>query len=327
MQTYSQNISSNRKPPLDPSTYDRVGLELPTKTIQPQAQDGSSRVLTPNDEEIFNLRLWNIVEAMKDSSMTPEWKDILSDHTTAVWCSRIAKHIPNDVKLMLASSYPPTLAQLKSLSWSKTHNAVVFAWFSEVKKQDSAKKIPCVYIGTPTKYNGGVRHRKMNWLSESVEAHDEALKRKIKELGLNPKGEFRELLVVPFDNDFDGDEMDVRALVILAQRVLTVWLGASDERLKLDVKNKAPWHLKDIEYRGLVQGDPFKRPINGSNKAKKRRKNTTKTIVGVHFMWTSPNANYLQHKYGKQPGILCSNARDGTRRYTDQRRKCYRKIT
>jgi len=52
-------------------------------------------------------------------------------------------------------------------------------------------------------------------LSWSAEPHNKALKRKIKELVLNPKGQFGTLFTVLFENNFDGDVLDVRALSIL----------------------------------------------------------------------------------------------------------------
>ena len=74
-------------------------------------------------------------------------------------------------------------------------------------------------------------------LSQLPRPRDEALKLKIKVLGLNSEGEFKRLFAVPFRNDFDGDVMDVRALVILAQMALMIWLGAIDEKLKPKIED------------------------------------------------------------------------------------------
>jgi hypothetical protein len=59
-------------------------------------------------------------------------------------------------------------------------------------------------------------------LSPSAEPHDKALKRKIKNLGLSSKGQFGTLFTVSFENNFDGDVLDVRALSILTRLLLMI---------------------------------------------------------------------------------------------------------
>ena len=59
-------------------------------------------------------------------------------------------------------------------------------------------------------------------LSRSAGPHDEALKRKIQDLGLSPKGHFGTLFTVPFENNFDSDVLDVRALSILTRLLLMI---------------------------------------------------------------------------------------------------------
>jgi len=83
-------------------------------------------------------------------------------------------------------------------------------------------------------------------LSLSTEPHDEALKRKIKNLGLSLKGQFGTLFTVSFENNFDGDVLDVRALSILTRLLLMIWLGAVDGELKSKTKDLVPWKLGKI---------------------------------------------------------------------------------
>jgi hypothetical protein len=114
--------------------------------------------------------------------------------------------------------------------------------------QDSIDKTLYVYIGSASDYRGGLSIRKCHMLSRLTRPHDEALKRKIKDLGLN-SGDLKTLFTVSFENGFDGDVMDVRALVILARWALMVWLGAVDDGLKPVIKDLVPWG----EYRIVVR--------------------------------------------------------------------------
>ena len=90
-------------------------------------------------------------------------------------------------------------------------------------------------------------------LSRSAEPHDEALKRKIKDLGLSSKGQFGTLFTVPFENNFgDVDVRDVRALSILTRLLLMIWLGAVGGELKSKTKDLVPWKLGKIQHIGLA---------------------------------------------------------------------------
>jgi len=89
-------------------------------------------------------------------------------------------------------------------------------WCSEVRgKQESGEKTVYVYVGSASNHPSGLIFRKRYMLSQLAELHDEALKHKITDLGLSSKGQFRTLFAVLFENNFDGDVLDVRALSIL----------------------------------------------------------------------------------------------------------------
>jgi hypothetical protein len=83
-------------------------------------------------------------------------------------------------------------------------------------------------------------------LSRSAGPHDEALKRKIQNLGLSLKGHFGTLFTVPFENNFNGDVLDVRALLILTRLLLMIWLGAINGELKSKTKDLVPWKPRKI---------------------------------------------------------------------------------
>ena len=199
----------------------------------------------------------------------PQWDLILSSRPEHEWLSLIVEHTPEDVKSMLVSSHPPTPARLKDLPWSNTADGGVLAWCTEaIGEQDSTEEKLYVYVGSASDCRGGLRIRKSHMLAQWSKPHDEALKLKIKDLGLDSKGECKELFIVPFENGFAGDVIHVRALVILARVALMIWLGAGDEKLKRKTKDLVPWGLEDIEYVGLAGGNPLELEINEGNKQK-----------------------------------------------------------
>jgi hypothetical protein len=99
--------------------------------------------------------------------------------------------------------------------------------------------------------------------------HDESLKRKTKNLGLDTKGKSRELFRVPFKNDFARDIMDVRALVILTRLIFMIWLGAVDGKLMPKVKDLVPWKVENVKYVGLAGDNPLEFEINDGKKHRK----------------------------------------------------------
>jgi hypothetical protein len=157
----------------------------------------------------------------------------------------------------LASPHPPTPDELKKLIRSSTTDAEALTWSSKAReKQESSEKTVYVYIGSATHHPGGLDCRRRYILSPWAKPHDEELKRKIKNLGLSPQGEFGTLFTVPFENNFGGHVLDVRALTILTRLHLMIWLGAVDGNLKSKTKHLVPWELRNIRYIELATPHP-----------------------------------------------------------------------
>ena len=158
------------------------------------------------------------------------------------WLSQIIEHTSVDVKLMLVSQHPPTPARLKKLPWSNTTDGGVFVWCTEAfGEQDSTMKTTYVYVGSASACSGGLSFRKSYFLAHLPKPHHESLKLEVKELGLDPNGEFKKLFRIPFKNDVDYDVMEVRAQVILTRLVFMIWPEAVDEKLMPKVKDLVRW--------------------------------------------------------------------------------------
>jgi hypothetical protein len=145
---------------------------------------------------------------------------------------------------------------------NKTDGGVFVRCIKAIGEQESTNKTTYVYVGSASYCRGGLSFRKRNMLAQLSVTHDELLKLKTKNLGLDPKGDFRELFKVPFRSDFAHDVVDVRALVILTRLVFMIWLGAVDEGLMPKAKDFVPWGLENIRYFGLARDNPLELEIN-----------------------------------------------------------------
>jgi hypothetical protein len=84
------------------------------------------------------------------------------------------------------------------------------------------------------------------------------------------------LFTVLFENSFEGDVLDVRALSILTRLLLMIWLGAVGGELKSKTKDLVPWKLGKIQYIGLATDNPLLTDINKSDEPKRSGKGRVK---------------------------------------------------
>jgi hypothetical protein len=245
---------------------------FPIESVERKAQSESPKALSLAEEEAFQTQLSKIWERIMTFKKHPQWEEMISRKPKDKWLSGIIKYTPVDVKLMLVSPDPPTPDQLEDLPWSNTTDGGVFVWCTEaIGEQDSTKKTTYVYVGSASYCRGGLSFRQPYFLAHLPKPHDESLKLKVKELGLDPNGEFKELFRIPFKNEFARDVMEVRALVILTRLVFMIWLGAVDEKLIPKVKDLVAWSLGKIEYVGLAGDNPLELAINEGKKHKEVR--------------------------------------------------------
>lgn len=184
---------------------------------------------------------------------------------------------------MLVSPKPPTAAQLLSLPQSNTADVAVFLWCTEqIKKQEFTEKKVHVYIGSASKVPGGLSLRQKHMLSELFVPHDERLKLKVGELGLNLAVKCKVLLAIPFNKKSRKALMEVRQLLVLTRLILMIWLGAIGTGANPIMKDLVPWRREDIEYLGLASDNPLMINLNGSGGTKKRvaRSRTNTSAVG-----------------------------------------------
>jgi hypothetical protein len=102
---------------------------------------------------------------------------VLSKSQLGLWLSMIAEHTPKHVKSILALYQPPNIAQLESVEWSTTTAMGVYVWVLKPKGLPAPFDYECyLWVGSASKYRGGLTSRKSNLLSSSCLTQNEAPK-------------------------------------------------------------------------------------------------------------------------------------------------------
>ncbi|RYP57979.1 hypothetical protein DL771_011383 [Monosporascus sp. 5C6A] len=146
---------------------------------------------------------------------------------SAEWAAHILALIPTPVKHILAASAPPTASTLKALEWQDTSRMGVYAWVLRPKLNNPLQMEDFVYVGSATKWDSGLSGRKSQ--HQRRKGRENKIPRLIRTNHLNRKGPFLTLLSMQLESPEPGEVLKARQLIILAEAVLTVWLGALGE--------------------------------------------------------------------------------------------------
>lgn len=223
-----------------------------------QERNEASRVEGPQilpaelEHSIFQSRFLKIWKGLMACSMTEEWDETLSSMPLETWFSSIQGHTPERFKSILASYQPPTVNQLESLEWSDTAAAGVFGWVLKPRSSVCFDNECCLYVGSASKFDRGLRHKRLQVLSTSPGARNYAPRPYMRNHNLISKGKLITLFEMPFKDDSDEEARRVRRLVTLAREVYAIWLGAIKDRSNPVINELVPWGLEHIRYRGLA---------------------------------------------------------------------------
>ncbi|KAG9231510.1 hypothetical protein BJ875DRAFT_444016 [Amylocarpus encephaloides] len=203
------------------------------------------------ESSIFRSRLETVWEGLMKLRMSQEWGKALPKSQSESWVSMIEEHTPKHVKSILASHQPPNIAQLESVEWSTTTAAGVYGWVLKPKGLlGHFDNEYYLWVGSASKYGGGLKSRKENLLSSSRPTQNEAPKPDIRNLGLSRTGKLITLLEVSFKDGSAEEVEKIRRLVTLAREVFVIWLVAAKDCSA--IKEIVPWELEDILYHGLA---------------------------------------------------------------------------
>jgi hypothetical protein len=229
---------------------------------QPSVFQGPQALPPEVEEFIIQGRLQEVWDGLLRLDMTDTWKKVLSPKQVETWLPIIAKGIPTQVKQLLASHEPPTVAKLEVLPWIETQNAGVYGWLLKPRTKLYLNKHCHLYVGSGSKR--GIEGRREDHLSESPYKHNPRLRQLIKDKKLKREGQFITLMIVERSSAEMEDTIGVRYLVTLAEAILTAWLGSLRKRPTYvgDSNHLCPWGIDEVSYSGCSSHNPLTMDIN-----------------------------------------------------------------
>jgi hypothetical protein len=214
-------------------------------------------------ESFFQAQLEESWDCLVHSEMTETWKEVLLQKKAELWLSAVSENTPYQVKQLLSSQRPPTLAELEALSWEKTSKPGVYGWILKPRSKYHLDKEVHLYVGSASKYRSGLEGRKNQHLSESKLEHNTRLRSLIRRKKMERQGQFITLMTLGMDNGEKEDVLRARYLVTLAESIFTVWLGALAEKMedRDDLRGHCPWG-ESLPYSGCSSHNPLTMDIN-----------------------------------------------------------------
>ncbi|KAK6536203.1 hypothetical protein TWF281_000446 [Arthrobotrys megalospora] len=205
-------------------------------------------------QRFFHERLMKIGCGLLMSDMTALWRAALEQRPFEEWAQLIATGIPEQVQQILGGIDPPTFEKLTDLPQVDTTDAGVYARLMRTKDRP---QLPCdryLYVGSAAKYNFG--------LNDRVRRHivgDHGIYRistAIKKRRLEEPGHFIALMTIKANSPGIEDVVHSRRVAVLAEAILTVWLGAL-RNPRWDLKSLYPWDIELLDYRPWCSHNPL----------------------------------------------------------------------
>ena len=210
----------------------------------------------PREERLFNARLNDILRGLCQHPMTSKRRDYISSKPLEEWAFIISNGIPDRVKIVLGGLTAPTYEELLVLPAVCTKDAGVYAELGH-KNSDSGPVKCGIYVGSASKFGLGLFHR----ISDHayLMRHGSKTKRykPAKRNNIGKSREFVTLMTAKFATS--KDVLEVRRKVVLAEAVLTIWLGALNlsrgENCRLGWLS--PWSNHRLDYTGQSSHNPL----------------------------------------------------------------------
>jgi hypothetical protein len=207
---------------------------------------------------LFEARLRDIWHVLSHDLMTVKWKKAIAEISTEELLSTISQSILPEVKHLLGGVQPPTFAQIRALPSTTTNQAGVYARLVESRFEHQGPGDRLLYIGSASKRFGGLQYRILQHQAGfKIRGRESRLDRDIKERDLEEPGEFRTLLVMDMNSADLSNVETVRRTVVVAEAILTVWLGAL-QGCSADLRRASPWLPETLDYSPWSSHNPLR---------------------------------------------------------------------
>ena len=204
-------------------------------------------------EKLFNERLNQILRGLSQRPMTSKWQDHILSKPLEEWAILISRGIPDRVKSALGGLTAPTYKELMDMPDMCTTDAGVYARLMHTTL-NLGNQDRFVYVGSASRFGGGLNARIMQHVSERRQTRLQEL---VKRKGLRQSRNFITLMTVEIATS--KHVLEIRRRVVLAEAVMTVWLGAlNTSRLEShSLRLMYPWDPVLLDYVGASTHNPL----------------------------------------------------------------------
>jgi len=241
--------------------------ELGNVMFESTVVEGPQELPPGLQESLFNTRLVNIWQGLLELEMTPTWEKALSTKSAEEWLSPISQGIPEGVKKILGGLRPPTYVELENLPSVHSTDAGVYARLVTSRYELQMASDRYLYVGSASRYGKGLNWRVSEHIGKEKSHHVLRLQRNIKTKGLKGPGRFVTLMTMKMNSSEKEDVLDVRRTVILAEAILTVWLGALQSPSPR-LQNLHQWHPQTLDYTAWSSHNPLTIDFSEPNSSK-----------------------------------------------------------
>ena len=221
--------------------------------------------LPPNlKEDLFKSRLEHVWAGLMKSEMTPNWRSALSRKPPQEWLSSIERAIPKDVRDILSGLEPPRFRSIGTLPLINTNDAGVYARLVTASYKFQPPGERYLYIGSATSYGGGLNQRISQHVEKGGRHGVPRLRDDIQQKKLKAPGHFVTLMTMKMIEPRRENILEVRRTVVLAEAILTVWLGALQSP-SWDLEELCAWDPATLDYTAWSSHNPLVIDIEGTN--------------------------------------------------------------
>ncbi|KAL2406428.1 hypothetical protein ABEF93_006428 [Exophiala dermatitidis] len=227
--------------------------QLGAEILETTVVEGPQEVPFWLRERLFIARLFEIWKGLLESDMTPTWREALAEKSAERWLNHISEGIPKDVKKVLGGVQPPTYDELERLSPVDSTDAGVYARLVTSRYPVQTASDRYLYVGSASKEGSGLTGRVSQHIKKNPRRR---LDRNIRTLDLKAPGSFVTLMTKTMKSAEDGHILDVRRTVVLAEAILTIWLGALQSPC-LHLQKLCPWDPQALDYTAWSSHNPL----------------------------------------------------------------------
>ncbi|KAF3937721.1 hypothetical protein ABW19_dt0202778 [Dactylella cylindrospora] len=203
---------------------------------------------------LFEERLTRIFRGLLVSDATVTWKAALKREREEALIQAISAGIPEQVKQILGDLKPPDFTTLLSLPRVDTTRAGVYARLMHTTYKLQMPRDRYIYVGSSARPGSGLNGRVADHTSGYHTVR--RLKRDIKKNQLKRPGHFITLMSIGRNTSPMRYFMSHRRLSVLAEAILSVWLGAIQDPSR-SLRDLCAWDVESLGYRPWCSHNPL----------------------------------------------------------------------